>query len=117
MGRWGDGREGEGENISSSQPVITNGHKKVPQINISQQPQMQTAIVSQPAPAAPVTTPAATPDGGKMQTRPDKVVNFQQALGSLEKLLTQFQQNQTENLQVHSTYLTIRWNTRKRFSN
>ncbi|WP_414528773.1 beta-ketoacyl synthase N-terminal-like domain-containing protein [Nodularia chucula] len=40
-----------------------------------------------------------------MQPTPEKAVNYQRALASLENLLTQFQQNQTDNLQVHGTYL------------
>ncbi|MEA5580675.1 beta-ketoacyl synthase N-terminal-like domain-containing protein [Nodularia harveyana UHCC-0300] len=41
----------------------------------------------------------------KMQPTPEKPVTYQRALESLENLLTQFQQNQTDNLQVHGTYL------------
>ncbi|PLZ13185.1 type I polyketide synthase [Fischerella thermalis] len=37
---------------------------------------------------------------------PDKLVNYQRVLESLEYVLTQFQQNQSENLQVHSHYLS-----------
>jgi len=39
-----------------------------------------------------------------MQT-PDKLINCQQILTSLEQLLSRFQHNQSENLEVHSTYL------------
>ncbi|MDH6097388.1 acyltransferase domain-containing protein [Anabaenopsis sp. FSS-46] len=48
--------------------------------------------------------PVSSPET-KMQPTPEKPVNYQTALESLEYLLTQFQQNQTENLQVHGTYL------------
>jgi acyl transferase domain-containing protein/acyl carrier protein len=41
----------------------------------------------------------------KMQTIPNNPGDYQQILGSLEYVLTQFQQNQTENLQVHGLYL------------
>jgi acyl carrier protein len=41
---------------------------------------------------------------GKMQT-PDKLINCQQILTSLGTLLSQFQHNQSENLEVHGTYL------------
>ncbi|KOP25589.1 polyketide synthase [Hapalosiphon sp. MRB220] len=41
----------------------------------------------------------------KMPEIPDKLVNYQKVLESLEYVLTQFQQNQGENLQVHSHYL------------
>jgi acyl transferase domain-containing protein len=54
----------------------------------------------------PVTLPPTTSSPEtKMQPTPEKPVNYQTALESLEYLLTQFQQNQTENLQVHGTYL------------
>ena len=53
----------------------------------------------------PVILPTATAQETKMQPTPEKPVNYQRALESLEYLLTQFQQNQTENLQVHGTYL------------
>ena len=48
--------------------------------------------------------PVSSPET-KMQPTPEKPVNYQTALESLEYLLTQFQKNQTENLQVHGTYL------------
>ncbi|MDB9447908.1 type I polyketide synthase [Anabaena sp. CS-542/02] len=51
-------------------------------------------------PPHPVSSPETT-----MQPTPEKPVNYQTALESLEYLLTQFQKNQTENLQVHGTYL------------
>jgi acyl transferase domain-containing protein/acyl carrier protein len=41
----------------------------------------------------------------KMQPTPEKPVNYQRILESLEYLLTQFQQNQSENLQLHGSYL------------
>ncbi|GAX36832.1 type I polyketide synthase [Nodularia sp. NIES-3585] len=53
----------------------------------------------------PVILPTAIAQETKMQPTPEKPVNYQRALESLEYLLTQFQQNQTENLQVHGTYL------------
>ncbi|MDB9530963.1 beta-ketoacyl synthase N-terminal-like domain-containing protein, partial [Nodularia spumigena CS-1038] len=53
----------------------------------------------------PVILPTAIAQETKMQPTPEKPVNYQRALESLEYLLTQFQQNQTENLQVHATYL------------
>jgi polyketide-type polyunsaturated fatty acid synthase PfaA len=40
-----------------------------------------------------------------MPNSEEKPLNYQQVLESLEFLLTQFQQNQSENLQVHGTYL------------
>ncbi len=52
------------------------------------------------------TSPLPTPPlQSKMQLTPDKLVNYQQVLESLEYVLAQFQQNQCENLQVHGHYL------------
>ena len=80
--------------------IETNGHKKTPAIanavtaNITQtEQQMNPVTLSQPA------------QESKMQPTPEKLTNYQQLLESLEYLLTQFQENQTENLQVHGTYL------------
>ncbi|AFY51101.1 polyketide-type polyunsaturated fatty acid synthase PfaA [Nostoc sp. PCC 7524] len=50
----------------------------------------------------------------KMQT-PEKLENFQRVLTSLEYLMTQFQQNQAENLQVHGTYLNHQMEYTKAF--
>ncbi|MEA5503994.1 beta-ketoacyl synthase N-terminal-like domain-containing protein [Halotia wernerae UHCC 0503] len=51
----------------------------------------------------------------KMQTTPEKPVNYQRMLESLEYLLTQFQQNQADNLQVHGTYLNHQMEYTKTF--
>ncbi len=40
-----------------------------------------------------------------MQTTPNEFLNYEQVLESLEYVLTQFGQNQSENLQVHTQYL------------
>ncbi|MEM7714665.1 MAG: beta-ketoacyl synthase N-terminal-like domain-containing protein, partial [Cyanobacteria bacterium P01_A01_bin.68] len=40
-----------------------------------------------------------------MQSKPNNIPNYEQVLESLEYVLTQFGQNQNENLQVHSQYL------------
>ncbi|AFZ24743.1 polyketide-type polyunsaturated fatty acid synthase PfaA [Cylindrospermum stagnale PCC 7417] len=80
-----------------------NGHKKtspVPPVTFSHQPTPE---------------PLAQRPGGKMQTTPEKLVNFQLALESLENLLTEFQHNQTENLQVHGTYLNHQMEYAKTF--
>ncbi|HIK04316.1 MAG TPA: acyltransferase domain-containing protein [Trichormus sp. M33_DOE_039] len=50
----------------------------------------------------------------KMQT-PEKLENFQRLLESLEYLMTQFQHNQAENLQVHGTYLNHQMEYTKAF--
>jgi polyketide-type polyunsaturated fatty acid synthase PfaA len=81
--------------------IETNGHKKsTPEINVvtaniiaQTEQQMNPVTLSQPA------------QESKMQPTPEKLTNYQQLLASLEYLLTQFQENQAENLQVHGTYL------------
>ncbi|RUR88086.1 beta-ketoacyl synthase N-terminal-like domain-containing protein [Anabaena sp. FACHB-709] len=50
----------------------------------------------------------------KMQT-PEKLDNYKRVLESLEYLTTQFQKNQTENLQVHGTYLNHQMEYTKAF--
>ncbi|MEH2413329.1 beta-ketoacyl synthase N-terminal-like domain-containing protein [Nostoc sp.] len=89
----------------------TNGHKKTPAIansvtaNIITQTeqQMNPVTFSQPA------------QESKMQPTPEKLTNYQQLLESLEYLLTQFQENQAENLQVHGTYLNHQMEYAKAF--
>ncbi|BAT52650.1 Beta-ketoacyl synthase [Nostoc sp. NIES-3756] len=49
-----------------------------------------------------------------MQT-PEKLDNYKRVLESLEYLTTQFQKNQTENLQVHGTYLNHQMEYTKAF--
>ncbi|HLP88966.1 MAG TPA: beta-ketoacyl synthase N-terminal-like domain-containing protein [Nostocaceae cyanobacterium] len=83
-------------------PVASNGngHKKT----TVTQPQMSPAILAQ-QPVQEV----------KPQMSPDKLVNSQQAIASLENLLTQFQHNQSDNLQVHSQYLNHQMEYAKTF--
>jgi polyketide-type polyunsaturated fatty acid synthase PfaA len=61
-----------------------------------------------------VTSPAVSPQSLasylpaqelNMQPTPEKALNYQRLLESLEYLLAQFQQNQGENLQLHGSYL------------
>ena len=87
-----------------------NGHKKQPVIETLLQPQMTTAtIIKEPVPAI-----FAQQSIEKMQT-PNKLVNCQQILTSLETLLSQFQDNQSENLEVHGTYLNHQMEYAKTF--
>jgi polyketide-type polyunsaturated fatty acid synthase PfaA len=87
-----------------------NGHKKQPVIETLLQPQMTTAtIIKEPVPAI-----FAQQSREKMQT-PNKLVNCQQILTSLETLLSQFQDNQSENLEVHGTYLNHQMEYAKTF--
>ncbi|WP_199332660.1 type I polyketide synthase [Anabaena catenula] len=94
-----------------------NGHKKTPVISTPQQPQMTPALRSNQA--IPELLPTARQavaerPGGKMET-PDKNINFQQVLESLENLLNQFQHNQSDNLQIHGTYLSHQMEYAKTF--
>ncbi|MEH1774725.1 MAG: beta-ketoacyl synthase N-terminal-like domain-containing protein [Nostoc sp.] len=91
--------------------IETNGHKKLTSAmngvtaNIITQPeqQMNPVTLSQPA------------QESKMQPTPEKLTNYEQLLASLEYLLTQFQENQAENLQVHGTYLNHQMEYAKAF--
>ncbi|MBD2242858.1 type I polyketide synthase [Nostoc sp. FACHB-888] len=91
--------------------IETNGHKKLTPVmngvtaNIITQPeqQMNPVTLSQPA------------QESKMQPTPEKLTNYEQLLTSLEYLLTQFQENQAENLQVHGTYLNHQMEYAKAF--
>ncbi len=80
-----------------------NGHKKQPLIETQLQPQMTTATITKESQIEP-SPQLFAPRGGKMKT-PDKLINCQKILTSLEQLLSQFQYNQSENLEIHSTYL------------
>ncbi|UKO96529.1 type I polyketide synthase [Nostoc sp. UHCC 0870] len=87
----------------------TNGNGRTPKIanqstiTTKAQPQMNSAILA-----------PQLAEEKKMQT-PEKLENFQRVLTSLEYLMTQFQQNQTENLQVHGTYLNHQMEYTKAF--
>ncbi|MBN3910061.1 MAG: acyltransferase domain-containing protein [Nostoc sp. NMS1] len=91
--------------------IETNGHKKsTPEINVvtaniiaQTEQQMNPVTLSQPA------------QESKMQPTPEKLTNYEQLLASLEYLLTQFQENQAENLQVHGTYLNHQMEYAKAF--
>ncbi|MHC5734581.1 beta-ketoacyl synthase N-terminal-like domain-containing protein [Nostoc sp.] len=87
--------------------IESNGHKKsTPAMNgVITQPeqQMNPVTLSQPA------------QESKMQPTPEKLTNYEQLLASLEYLLTQFQENQAENLQVHGTYLNHQMEYAKAF--
>ncbi|MBW4641487.1 MAG: acyltransferase domain-containing protein [Goleter apudmare HA4340-LM2] len=76
--------------------VAGNGHQKttLPPPIAPQKPQMHPVTLLQPP-----------SQESKMQPTPEKPVNYQRILESLEYLLTQFQQNQSENLQLHGSYL------------
>ncbi|WP_373525238.1 beta-ketoacyl synthase N-terminal-like domain-containing protein [Nostoc sp.] len=91
--------------------IETNGHKKTATAmngvtsNIISQPEQQMNPVTHSQPA----------QESKMQPTPEKLTNYEQLLASLEYLLTQFQENQAENLQVHGTYLNHQMEYAKAF--
>ncbi|MBC1221536.1 acyltransferase domain-containing protein [Nostoc sp. UCD121] len=87
--------------------IETNGHKKstatMNGVITQTEQQMNPVTLSQPA------------QESKMQPTPEKLTNYEQLLASLEYLLTQFQENQAENLQVHGTYLNHQMEYAKAF--
>ncbi|NDJ20585.1 acyltransferase domain-containing protein [Nostoc sp. B(2019)] len=103
----------------------SNGHKKTPPIttpsvsSVINSPTIATQPEQQMNPATLAHQTAqesyAQHPGEKMQPTPEKLANYQQLLESLEYLLTQFQQNQAENLQVHGTYLNHQMEYAKTF--
>ncbi|MGH8000061.1 MAG: acyltransferase domain-containing protein, partial [Brasilonema sp.] len=66
------------------------------------------------SPTPPLSSPQPIPQP-TMQTSPDTPANDQQVLASLEYVLTQFQQNQSESLQVHGHYLNHQMEYAKTF--
>jgi acyl transferase domain-containing protein len=68
-----------------------------------------TLPIPHPTPHTPLPTP---PLPSQMQATPE---NYQQVLASLEYILTKFQQNQAENLQVHGQYLNHQMEYAKTF--
>ncbi|MBN3947514.1 MAG: acyltransferase domain-containing protein [Nostoc sp. NMS7] len=89
----------------------TNGHKKTPVIANS----MTANIITQTEQQMNPVTLSQPAQESKMQPTPEKLTNYQQLLESLEYLLTQFQENQAENLQVHGTYLNHQMEYAKAF--
>ncbi|MCF2150590.1 acyltransferase domain-containing protein [Desmonostoc muscorum LEGE 12446] len=90
----------------------TNGHKKTPLSMNGVTPHITTQPQQQMNPVTLLSQPAQE---SKMQPTPEKLANYQQLLESLEYLLTQFQQNQAENLQVHGSYLNHQMEYAKAF--
>ncbi|MBD2431551.1 type I polyketide synthase [Fischerella sp. FACHB-380] len=104
--------------IALPQTNGTNGHSKQPhsvkdtvqmvkgkEIKSNGNGNSQSLIPTSHTPHLPI--PEFPASRSPMQPEiPDKLVNYQKVLESLEYVLTQFQQNQSENLQVHSHYLS-----------
>ncbi|BAY83975.1 beta-ketoacyl synthase [Calothrix parasitica NIES-267] len=118
---------GQGENIenfTSSPTSISNnngnGHKKVVEIKQKEKKKQGDREIKEQenkiesstpsTPSTPSPAPSPTPQTNSelnmhMQSKPNNIPNYEQVLESLEYVLTQFGQNQNENLQVHSQYL------------
>ncbi|QMS91920.1 acyltransferase domain-containing protein [Nostoc edaphicum CCNP1411] len=98
--------------VTPSVAVIeTNGHKKLtPAMN-----GVTASIITQPEQQMNSVTLSRPAQESKMQPTPEKLTNYEQLLASLEYLLTQFQENQAENLQVHGTYLNHQMEYAKAF--
>ena len=104
------------EHLTSSHTSIPNnnngnGHNKAVVIE-EKEKKKQVAQVAQvenstPSPSpSPSTLPQSTSKSNvHMQSKPNELINYEQVLESLEYVLTQFGQNQSENLQVHAQYL------------
>ncbi|WP_445636366.1 Polyketide synthase [Nostoc sp. DSM 114161] len=103
--------------VARTLPVTeTNGHKKTPPITTPSMNGVTSHIATQPEQQmSPVTLLSQPAQESKMQPTPEKLTNYQQLLESLEYLLTQFQQNQSENLQAHGAYLNHQMEYAKAF--
>ncbi|MCL6755304.1 acyltransferase domain-containing protein [Nostoc sp. CCCryo 231-06] len=91
--------------------IETNGHKK----SASAMNGVTSNIITQPEQQMNPVTLSQPVQESKMQPTPEKLTNYEQLLASLEYLLTQFQENQAENLQVHGTYLNHQMEYAKAF--
>ncbi len=116
-GNGGIGQGGQRDKIeSTSIPASNNGngHNKVVAIKEDKETRRQGDIGSTPSPHSTPSTPSPSPSPAPhsisklnmhMETKPNELINYEQVLESLEYVLTQFGQNQSENLQVHAQYL------------
>jgi acyl transferase domain-containing protein/NAD(P)-dependent dehydrogenase (short-subunit alcohol dehydrogenase family) len=94
-----------GNNGHTKKPVVvetTATHECTDRENQQNAASSPTASFVSPFPSPNSSQTAAR---SKMNDIPEKLVNYQRILESLEYALTQFQQNQNENLQVHAQYL------------
>ncbi|MEH1942295.1 MAG: beta-ketoacyl synthase N-terminal-like domain-containing protein [Nostoc sp.] len=91
--------------------IETNGHKKLTPVTNG----VTASIITQPEQQMNPVTLSQPVQESKMQPTPEKLTNYEQLLASLEYLLTQFQENQAENLQVHGTYLNHQMEYAKAF--
>ncbi|AVH67150.1 type I polyketide synthase [Nostoc sp. 'Peltigera membranacea cyanobiont' N6] len=91
--------------------IETNGHKKLTPVMNG----VTASVITQPEQQMNPVTLSQPVQESKMQPTPEKLTNYEQLLASLEYLLTQFQENQAENLQVHGTYLNHQMEYAKAF--
>ncbi|MDF5706843.1 MAG: beta-ketoacyl synthase N-terminal-like domain-containing protein [Nostoc sp. S4] len=102
--------------VALALPVTeTNGHKKTPPTATPSINRVTSDATQPEQQMNPVTLLSQPAQESKMQPTPEKLANYQELLKSLEYLLTQFQQNQSENLQVHGTYLNHQMEYAKAF--
>ena len=103
--------------VDSKKSVRTSPQEKVGKVEVSasmnnSQEQGKARITIndlEPTPSSlvvpPVSSASIPPTPQLDMQNQNKITNYQRILSSLEYVLTQFQQNQSENLQVHSNYL------------
>ncbi|MEH2403294.1 beta-ketoacyl synthase N-terminal-like domain-containing protein [Nostoc sp.] len=95
--------------------IETNGHKKPSLVTAPAMNGVTSNIITQTEQQMNPVTLLQPAQESKMQPTPEKLTNYQQLLESLEYLLTQFQENQAENLQVHGIYLNHQMEYAKAF--
>ncbi|WP_017317837.1 type I polyketide synthase [Mastigocladopsis repens] len=98
--------------LLANQKIEDNGTNGRGQGEFLNTPLSLSSLSTPPTPATP--SPQPIPQQ-KMQPNSDKPVNYQQVLASLEYVLAQFQQNQSESLQVHGHYLNHQMEYAKTF--
>ncbi|MGB6299022.1 MAG: phosphopantetheine-binding protein, partial [Rivularia sp. (in: cyanobacteria)] len=81
-----------------------NGHNKVVEIK-EKEKHKQVAVENSSTQSLPTASQSTSKSNVHMQSKPNELINYEQVLESLEYVLTQFGQNQSENLQVHAQYL------------
>ncbi|NJN10417.1 MAG: acyltransferase domain-containing protein, partial [Richelia sp. RM1_1_1] len=102
---------GQGDKVGNSTPSFLpianngNGHNKAVVIKGDKETREQTNNIETSSPAPLLKPQSVEKLNMHMQTTPNELLNYEQVLESLEYVLTQFGQNQSENLQVHAQYL------------
>ncbi|MGF1674346.1 MAG: beta-ketoacyl synthase N-terminal-like domain-containing protein, partial [Rivularia sp. (in: cyanobacteria)] len=102
---------GQGDKVGNSTPSLLpiasngNGHNKAVVIKGDKGTREQRNNIETSSPALLPKPQSVEKLNMHMQTTPNELLNYEQVLESLEYVLTQFGQNQSENLQVHAQYL------------